>query len=184
MTYYERNLPHWHPEARWIFLTWRLHGALPLEMLLRIKSNEKLSERRFARAEKYLDSAASGPQWLKEPRIAEVVASCIRHGAAGLDFYELISFVVMPNHVHILVNPKTPLKRITKGIKGVSSRLANRILNREGQQFWQAESFDHWVRDGGEADKIRFYIEQNPVKAGLVRVPEDWRWSSAARSSL
>jgi len=53
-------------------------------------------------------------------------------------------------------------------------------LNRTGQQFWQQESFDHWPRDESEFLRILKYIEDNPVKAGLVRRPEDWRWSSAA----
>jgi len=184
MTYYERNLPHWHPPGKWIFVTWRLHGSLPREVLDRLNETEKRLNLRFARAERYLDRANSGPLWLVEPRVAEVVTNCIRHGAEVLSFYRLISFVVMPNHVHLLLDPRTAMKRITGGIKTVSSREANRILGREGQQFWQPESFDHWVRNGAEAEKIRLYIEQNPVKAGLIASAADWRWSSAASPVL
>lgn len=184
MTYYRRNLPHWHPESRWIFVTWRLHGSLPLAVLKHINEHEKLFRDRFARAEGYLDCARSGPCWLADSRVAQIVMNCVRHGDEPLGFYDLLSFVVMPNHVHLLLDPKTPLRRITKGIKGVSSREVNRVLGHRGQQVWQAESFDHWVRNPGEGEKIRRYIEQNPVKAGLVASAEDWPWSSAAMRSL
>jgi alkanesulfonate monooxygenase SsuD/methylene tetrahydromethanopterin reductase-like flavin-dependent oxidoreductase (luciferase family) len=50
-----------------------------------------------------------------------------------------------------------------------------------GERFWQDESFDHWVRDPAEWQKIRAYIERNPVSAGLVAKPEEWPWSSASR---
>ena len=53
----------------------------------------------------------------------------------------------MPNHVHLLIEPRIPLKQITGGIKGVSARDANRVLHQPGHPFWQGESFDHWVRN-------------------------------------
>jgi len=65
-------------------------------------------------------------------------------------------------------------------LKGYTAREANRILGRTGQHFWQEESFDHWSRDEDEFFRIIAYIENNPVKAGLVTRPEDWQWSSAA----
>jgi REP-associated tyrosine transposase len=77
--------------------------------------------------------------------------------------------------------PIAPLSQITNGVKGVSARDANRILGRVGKKFWQDESFDHWVRNAKQFDRIRAYIEWNPVAAGLVRRPEDWRWSSARK---
>jgi hypothetical protein len=49
-------------------------------------------------------------------------------------------------------------------------------LGRRGKPFWQDETFDHWVRNEREYGKIRFYIEYNPVAAGLVKRPEEWRW--------
>jgi hypothetical protein len=55
------------------------------------------------------------------------------------------------------------------------------MLGRTGQQFWQAESYDHAAPDDRESDRIKGYIENNPVKAGLVVNAEDYLWSSAAR---
>jgi len=59
-----------------------------------------------------------------------------------------------------------------------TSTKCNNHLERCGP-FWQKESFDHWVRDVDELERIIRYIEENPVKAGLVASPEDWPHSSA-----
>ena len=79
--------------------------------------------------------------------------------------------------------PGSRTTRIRNGIKGASSRAANLILRRKGH-FWQDESFDHWVRNSKEFEKIRVYIENNPVSAGLVTAPQEWLWSSCAQSDL
>jgi len=85
----------------------------------------------------------------------------------------------MPNHVHVLLEPKVPLPAITRWLKGSTARKANQILGRTGEAFWQEESFDHWIRNDSELNRIVRYIEYNPVTAGLARAPEEWRWSSA-----
>ena len=87
----------------------------------------------------------------------------------------------MPNHVHVLLLPGIAPKRLLQSIKGVTAREANRVLGRTGQSFWQRESYDRWVRDQHEWDRIAAYIENNPVKAGLVSRAEDYPWSSANR---
>src|ERR1017187_8422271 len=66
--------------------------------------------------------------------------------------------------------------------KGYTAREANRLLGRTGQPFWQ-ESYDHAVRDERESDRIKGYIENNLLKAGLVANAEDYLWSSAARKA-
>jgi hypothetical protein len=48
------------------------------------------------------------------------------------------------------------------------------------EPIWQRESYDHWVRDRAELERIKRYIENNPVKAGLVARASDYAWSSAA----
>jgi type I restriction enzyme R subunit/putative DNA methylase len=64
-------------------------------------------------------------------------------------------------------------------VKGIAAQAGNRLLHRTGERFWQDESFDHWVRSEGEFIRIQKYIENNPVKAGLVAKAENWPWSSA-----
>jgi putative DNA methylase len=63
-------------------------------------------------------------------------------------------------------------------LKSYSAHEANRVLARSGP-FWQHESYDHWVRDETELERIVEYIAANPVKAGLAKQAHEWRWSSA-----
>jgi len=168
MTFYRRKLPHWHPEGRAIFITWRLFGSLPKGTGKSACPTED-EGRRFRRLDAELDRAGSGPVWLGENRIAACVEDAILQGEK-LGQYFLDAHVVMPNHVHILLDPQLALARITCGIKGVSARDANVILGRTGQHFWEDESYDHWVRDEAEFERIVSYIERNPVSAGLAVV--------------
>ncbi len=85
----------------------------------------------------------------------------------------------MSNHVHVLLLPKISPSRLLQSLKGATAREANRSLGRSGETFWQAESYDHWVRDDRERERIARYIENNPVRAGLVARAEDYVWSSA-----
>ena len=85
----------------------------------------------------------------------------------------------MANHVHVLLLPKVHPSRLLQSMKGSTAHEANRILGLTGKRFWQAESYDHWVRDGREHARIAAYVENNPVKAGLVAKPEEYRGSSA-----
>jgi putative transposase len=211
--YYHRNLPHWHPPGTGIFVTCRLYGSLPGNVIERLReaqklfareidkasgSAEKIAELRlnqhkklFAKIDAILDRAETGPRWLGETEVAALVEGALLRRYAEL--YGLWAYVVMVNHLHLLVRPKpliqtegsttdsfVPLSSITKSIKGYTAREANRIMKRTGQHFWQQESFDHWPRDEEEFFRIIAYIENNPVKAGLVQRPEEWRWSSAS----
>ena len=188
MTFYRRNLPHWHPEGKIIFITWRLYGSLPggstaakVAKSIVATSTAKsgcVTGKQFVILDRYLDFACTGPRWLADGEIAACVEDTIFRGVE-LGHYGLYAYVLMPNHVHVLLQPLAPLARITAGIKGVSARNANARLGRVGKHFWQDESFDHWVRNSAEFERIQRYIEWNPVKAGLVTRPEDWRWSSA-----
>ena len=210
---YKRNLPHWQPPGANIFLTWNLEGALPKAVRERLADYRKLLDKEIARKEEsnddrmlrhykqqfafydaILDKAEEGPLWLKEERIANLVQETLLQKYAAL--YTLWAYVVMANHVHLLLQPKVlsektdkagltnkdyvKLSKIMQSIKGYSSLEANKLLERTGKTFWQAESYDHWSRDAAEFNRIVKYIENNPVKAGLVEKPEDWPWSSAA----
>jgi REP element-mobilizing transposase RayT len=176
MAYYVRNLPHWQPDRVPIFLTWRLWGTLPA---FRIDADTPTAGRRFADVDQALGRASSGPRWLSRPEIAACVVEALRYGEDIRKHYELAAYVVMPNHVHVVVRPKTAIARITQSLKGFTGREANRLLGRTGSPFWQDESYDHWVRSPEEMRRVIDYVEKNPVAAGLVTSPELWRWSSA-----
>jgi len=178
---YRRNLPHWHPYDAAVFVTWRLFGTLPQR--LRTARGEVVDGHAFREADRQLDLAALGPVWLLEPMVAQSVVATVEAAEAERGLCTLHAYVVMPNHVHLLLSPSRPLCEVTKWIKGASARRANLLLGRTGQAFWQDESFDHWARNRAEFEKIRHYIEHNPVSAGLVAEPAQWPYSSARRSA-
>ncbi len=128
--------------------------------------------------DRYLDTTPFGPMYLVKESLARIVVAALRRGAA-LDQYALGAYVVMSNHVHVLLLPKISPSRLLQSLKGATAREANRSLGRSGETFWQAESYDHWVRDDKERERIAKYIENNPVRAGLVARAEDYVWSSA-----
>ena len=103
-------------------------------------------------------------------------------GRDRLNHYDLHAFAVMPNHVHLLITPKAPVPKLLQWLKGTTARRANQALRLTGRGFWQQESYDRWVRDEREFRRILAYIEENPVRAGLASVLEDYPWSSASRS--
>jgi len=111
--------------------------------------------------------------------VAECVSRILLSGMSEWRFYELLAWVVMANHVHILLRPWVPLRIALMNIKSGSARAANIVLGRTGERFWQRESYDHWVRSDRERNSIIRYIHNNPVAAGLVAEPEEWPWSSA-----
>ena len=119
-----------------------------------------------------------GPMYLRQPEIAQIVTNSIRKGV-DLGHYKLHAYVVMANHVHLLIQPTIAPDRLLRSLEGSTAREANRLLDRTGEPFWQKESYDHWVRNTKEFLKIKAYIENNPVKAGLVRDARDFPWSSA-----
>ena len=107
-----------------------------------------------------------------------VVEACF-YNANVLGHFLLHAFVVMPNHVHVLLTPSIALPKLTKSLKGITAKRANLFLGLTGNCFWQEESYDHQVRHDREFEQIRRYIENNPVRAGLVQEASAYRWSSA-----
>jgi REP element-mobilizing transposase RayT len=162
------------------FVTWRLFGTLPANRSF--QGGSLSSGQAFAAMDLLLDRAQTGPSYLRRPEIARMLMTGIHHGAGPLQHYELHAFVVMPNHVHLLITPAVELRKLTMSLKSVTAKHANRILGLTGQPFWQDESYDRVVRDETEFDGIRAYIEANPVRAGLAGEPGDYPWSSANRS--
>ena len=175
--HYERRLPHWDLVGHPVFVTFRLHGSLPAS---RVFFPQRLTGgKAFVALDRILDQAASGPLYLRMPEIAALVVACLHDGEQRFHRYQMHAFVVMPNHVHLLVTPQAVATRWLGPLKGFIAHEANRLLGRSGQPFWQEESYDHLVRSDAEFERIRGYIECNPVKAGLVAVAESWQWSSA-----
>jgi REP element-mobilizing transposase RayT len=116
--------------------------------------------------------------FLKQDAIAQRVVDALFKGRE-LSHYQLGPFAIMANHVHVLLLPLISPSKLLQSLKGFTAREANRLLGRTGEPFWKRESYDHWVRDENEWNRIARYIEKNPVKAGLVAQMEEYPWSSA-----
>jgi len=204
---YRRNLPHIQPIGAAFFVTFRLKDSIPKAKIWELKQafeskvdaikisdtltkDVRIYEERkrfFAQYDALLDSMKYGPTFLKQPAIAKIVADEIHR--FDKEFYELLAYSIMPNHVHILIDthiqiPKIfdiskwaslefePLSTIMKRIKGPSAIYTNRLLDRSGK-VWQRESYDHYIRHVQELNRVIAYILNNPVKAGLVEQWED-----------
>ncbi len=194
-------LPHLKREGASYFVTFRLAGTLPAEVLRQFKvereaimehataakrpltwhEQEELFRWYSSRVDKYLD-AGHGDCWLTRPDIADVVAAALRHHAGQR--FDLLAWVVMPNHVHAVLRPwpNRTLSGILKSWKGFTAREANKILQRTGTTFWQEESFDHLIRDDEDMHRCCHYTTMNPVAARLCASPEEWKWSSVFRA--
>jgi REP element-mobilizing transposase RayT len=196
-------LPHLKREDASYFVTFRLFGTLPKDVLVKFKAEREASiaqaqtakrpltwheqEELFrwysTRVDKYLD-AGNGDCWLACPEIADIVADAIQYHAGQR--FDLHAWVVMPNHVHAVLRPwpDRTLSEILKSWKGFTARGANRLLQRTGTTFWQVESYDHVIRDDEDLHRCCHYTTMNPVNARLCTRSEDWRWSSAYRVAL
>ena len=127
--------------------------------------------------DRLLDGARTGPFFLRIPEVAQMVVEAIyyRH----LRTYRLHAFVVMPNHVHLLMTPLVAVSKIMQSLKRFTAREGNRMLGLTGQPFWQDESYDRLVRNDTEFERIVHYIEWNPVTVGLAATPQEFPWCSA-----
>lgn len=107
-----------------------------------------------------------------------MIEQTLLYGETVRNLYLLHAWVIMPNHVHVILEPHLALPQIMRWLKGRTGRKANQILGRRGLPFWQDESYDHWVRTRAELNELIGYVESNPVQAGLVGSIEKWPWSS------
>ena len=105
MPEYRRRLPHFHPDNAWLFLTWRLYASMPAKKSYLVYPT---AGQEFAANDRLLDKSATGPRWLAIDQIADLIAASIVKGAAERNFYNLEAWVVMPNHVHMLIQPNSP----------------------------------------------------------------------------
>jgi putative transposase len=122
-------------------------------------------------------SATDKKPLLQSDRMAGLFVDVLYHYRADHK-YLLHEFVVMPNHFHLLITPEVTLEKALQLIKGGFSFRARKEFG-INSQIWQTSFYDHRVRDAGEYERARNYIHQNPVKAGLVKVVEEYPYSSA-----
>lgn len=149
------------------------------------------SKKYFQRFDNALDLKMTNVQHLANPKIATIVKEQI-HRFDG-EFYNLLAYSIMSNHVHLVFDTQIQLfglkgneeitadnykqiDKIMKRIKGAAGRYCNLALGLKGQ-FFEHESYDHFVRNQKELLNILNYTVLNPVKAGLVKKWEDFPFS-------
>jgi len=183
-------LPHWTTEGATYAVTFRLADSLPQKVLeswlserenivktaqqrgrpLSEQEEKRLQRLHSEKVERYLD-AGHGACWMKDERIAEIVAKALKHFDG--DRYDLLAWCVMPNHVHMVVRsrPENELPDILHSWKSFSAKEANKVLGRRGE-FWQPEYYDHLIRDEKDFAHSMEYVLSNPEAAGL----KGWKW--------
>lgn len=197
LTVYHRSLPRWRQDGASYFVTFRLGDSLPqsyLDELARLKReleeahtaqgsrakecrgtalpsramDDSLAHEIQTRCEQWLDQGI-GRCLLKEPANAGHVTAAMHHFDGNR--YELGCYVVMPNHVHVLVRPllpeRYPLEELLGSWKKFSARQINAALGEHGE-LWQEESYDRIVRDEGHLWRVIQYIGSNPRRAGIA----------------
>jgi len=171
------NLPHVRQENVIYFLTFRLGDALPTARVASLQAQrdawladhpllhtpeEKLQYRRLwtVRIEQLLD-AGHGACVLRDSECRQLLEDAMRHDDGR--GYRLGEFVIMPNHVHVLLHmlPGQDLSVALKAWKSVSARKIGKRLRRPGS-YWMDETFDHAVRQGASLERFVRYIRRNP----------------------
>jgi hypothetical protein len=126
-TFHSRRLPHHYAVGQAMFLTWRLHGSLPEG---RTFPGATTAGEAFLAMDRLLDTTRTGPHYLRQPEIAEMVVGAIRHREDS--DYDLHCYVVMANHVHLLFTPRIDVSKLMKSLKRFTAREGNRILGLTG----------------------------------------------------
>ncbi|MDD2332136.1 MAG: transposase [Candidatus Cloacimonetes bacterium] len=199
---YRRNLPHIQVKGCVLFITWRLAFTLPNNLNTKLRElreeqsekskhqsdkfqkllNATYAQKRFYLFDELLGNITDTEINLCTKPIDDILPKIIREYDNVM--YQLHSYCIMPNHVHILIKPLPqeeselfyPCNMIMRKIKGNSSRSINSALGRSGK-LWMEESYDRMVRNEKEYERTANYILNNPVKAGLVEKPEEWAYS-------
>ncbi len=182
-----RNLPHWRQDGKLYFVTWRQADSIPKEARERLREEreafiaahgdpavEALSPvlmRRYhalfsERVQQWLD-AGNGTCVLRKPEARAIVRTALHH-FNGIR-YQLGSFAIAGNHVHVLVAPVPgiALSSILHSWKSFTANAINKALGRRGT-VWQNESYDHLVRSEASLYRIKGYIHAHEQQGAYV----------------
>jgi len=204
MPFYRRNLPHWQKPGAEYFVTFRLAGSLPKNVIRQLKESrdnfyKNFSHRAdyqsksrqfeaflFKKYESLLDGQGTGPLWLSNKNVADIVTEAL-HFRNNKE-YDLYAFCIMSNHVHLVfkdlysnhedqeIEEVFPVTKIMQGLKSYTGLMANRELNRSGS-FWHEESYDRLIRNANELNNTIQYTLNNPVKITLAKNWRDWPYN-------
>ena len=143
--------------------------------------SEKRDIERRRQIEEWLD-AGIGSCALRHPQLAALVENALLHFDSKR--YQLLAWCIMPNHVHVLIQPSASLAGIVQSWKSYTGRWAmahnaELELGVPGKSLWMSDYWDRYMRDEAHLRRTIDYIHENPVKAGLCATAAEWPWSSA-----
>jgi REP element-mobilizing transposase RayT len=171
-------LPHFDAPGVTQFVTFQLTDSFPIKRRAEWESilSETDDSAKRKKLEAWLDRG-DGECWLRRSNLARLVETVLQRSDG--DKYHLQAWVIMPNHVHLIVDVwDAPLVKLINDWKGKTSREANKLLGRRGP-FWQEDYYDTLIRDEEHLKRAIRYVEQNPVKAFLAKTSCEWMWGSA-----
>lgn len=195
-----RTLPHFHRIGATFFITTHLYGSIPKDILQKLqakrdlqiqemkKEKQKDKEREiymarrayFQEYDAYLDICQNGPRYLSIPEVAAIVEREIRRYDG--QYYNLVTFTLMPNHIHLVLDFSIQLKQVTpfdldlytnvsevmRKIKGGSGFHANKIIGNMGNPFWGVSYYDRYIRNYHHFFSAVNYTVNNVVKARIA----------------
>jgi REP element-mobilizing transposase RayT len=180
-------LPHFDAGELPQAITFRLVDSIPATLIHQWREELKLTagvqgdaaDQELLRIETFLNRG-TGPTWLADPTIAALVENALLYFDGSR--YRLHAWVIMPNHVHVVITPLTDVSipGIESSWKSFTANRANTLLGRHGP-FWQKDYFDRFIRDERHFAAAIHYAEENPVVAGLCASADQWKFSSARR---
>jgi len=156
-----------------------LVDSLPRSVYEQIAADSAEDFERRRRLDAMLDEGR-GDCLLRNPHFARTVACALEYFDG--ERYSLLAWVIMPNHVHVLIEQIEgfPLGDVVSSWKSFAAKAVNKLRGWRGT-VWAPDYFDRFIRNERHFANAVSYIENNPVLAGLVTKPEDWGFSSAAR---
>ena len=188
------SLPHWSQAGTISFITWRTGDSIPRDVARkwiaernswlekqgidsslddwRVQLNQLNKEKTYFYFQNFTKrwnselDRCKGRCVLRQRTISQIVSdSLIKFDG---DRYNLLDFVIMPNHVHLLAAfpDEESMMKQCKSWKRFTAKKINEKLGSKGR-FWQSDSFDHLVRSPFQLEALHQYITDNPVKAGL-----------------
>lgn len=182
-----KRLPHWRAQHAIYFITYNLYDAVPAHIkasfveqaaaqfanIRKMRGDVTIAERNAidewlkAKIGETLDSGY-GECFMSSPDVAAIVSTSLEY--FDQERYELLSWSVMPNHVHVVMFPFEPVDRILHSWKSFTSKRANAVLERSGM-FWQDDYYDTCIRDSTHLYNTIEYVANNPAAAGLGNWP-------------
>jgi len=196
--YHSRSLPHLFDINKPVFITFRLKFTLPQAMITELNKrksdwqnnrkaqfqNDKAIELKskdyiqFVWFDELIANSSEVPNLLTDYNVSDIISKALLFH--NNQRYKLIAYCIMPNHVHIIINPAMlsdcdiyPISHITYTWKKYTAYQINKYLGNKGN-LWQAESYDHLIKDEKQLIHYLEYLINNPVKAGLVKKWFDW----------